>query len=116
MAQFEPYKDKIENAGTLAFMAAEKHDRTYKNPVQHFRENPIPFLYLLDEDRSVSKQYGVYTRFDLQSINIAKPATFIVGREGMITFAYVGGRTDRAPLEQVIAAFEETAKKDQERL
>jgi peroxiredoxin len=110
MAQFESYKEQIERAGTLVFIAAEKHDRAYKNPLQHFRENPVSFLYLLDEDRSVTRKYGIYTWFDLQSINIAKPATFIVGRQGMITFAYIGGRTDRAPLEQVIAAFEETAK------
>jgi len=59
----------------------------------------------VDEDRSVTKAYGVYNRLSLEAIDIAKPATFVVDRNGIVRFIYVGkNQLDRASLEQVMTA------------
>jgi peroxiredoxin len=86
------------------FIAAEKRARRMpENPVEHLRKHPVPFPYLLDEDRKVTKAYGVYHRVGLEGVNIARPATFVVDRGGMVRFLYVGmNQTDRIPLDAVL--------------
>ena len=105
MAQFEPVKEKITAAGaSVAYVAAEKRDGFFK-PEKFLERRHISFPFLLDEDRAVTKAYGVYNRIALDAYNIAKPATFVVGRDGLVKFAHVGNsQTDRAPMDGVIAA------------
>lgn len=88
----------------LVFVAAEKRDEMFA-PEKYLKEHPVPFPFLLDEDRAVTKSYGVYQRLGLDAINIARPATFVVGRDGRIRFVYVGSsQIDRAPIDEVLAA------------
>jgi peroxiredoxin len=110
MAQFEPWKDSIEAfGGGLVFIAAEKRNGMF-NPQKFLNEHPTSFPFLLDEDRSVTKAYGVYHRLGVDAINIAHPATFVVGRDAMIRYIYVGAnQTDRAPIEQVLDALKKVA-------
>jgi peroxiredoxin len=104
MAQFEPHKDEIERNGLLVYVAAEKRGGMFK-PEKFLEKNPISFPFLLDEDRAVTKAYGVYKAMGIDSINIARPATFVLDKSGRIKYLYVGdGQTDRAPLEQVLQA------------
>lgn len=91
------------------FVAAEKRNDMF-NPQNFLSQHPTPFPFLLDEDRSVTKAYGVYHRLGVDAINIARPATFVVGRDAVIRYIYVGAsQTDRAPIEQVLAALKEAA-------
>ena len=91
------------------FVAAEKRNGMF-NPQNFLSQHPTPFPFLLDEDRSVTKAYGVYHRLGVDAINIARPATFVVGRDAVIRYIYVGAsQTDRAPIEQVLAALKEAA-------
>jgi peroxiredoxin len=110
MAQFEPWKETIEAfGGGLVFVAAEKRNGMF-NPQKFLDEHPTPFPFLLDEDRSVTKAYGVYHRVGLDAINIARPATFVIGRDAVIRFIHVGAnQTDRAPIEQVLEALKKAA-------
>jgi peroxiredoxin len=110
MAQFEPWKETIEAVGGgLVFVAAEKRNGMF-NPQNFLNEHPTPFPFLLDEDRSVTKAYGVYQRLGVDAINIARPATFVVGRDAVIRYIYVGAsQTDRAPIEQVLDALKKAA-------
>jgi len=105
MAQFEPLQTEIEQLGaSLFFVAAEKREGMFK-PKRFFGKHPVAFPFLLDEDRSVTKAYGVYNRLSLEAIDIAKPATFVVDRNGIVRFIYVGkNQLDRASLEQVMTA------------
>lgn len=48
------------------------------------------FPLLVDKDRSVIKSYGVYHWLSLEAYNIARPATFIVDKLGLIRFMYIG--------------------------
>jgi hypothetical protein len=42
------------------------------------------FPVLADADRAVVKAYGVYVRANLESINIARPANFVLDGNGVI--------------------------------
>lgn len=103
MAQFEPVKDEFDKRDALVwFIAAEKRTGIW-NPEKFFENTRSSFPFLLDEDRSVTKSYGVYQRLGVDAINIARPATFVVGRDGKIKYAYVGqSQTDRAPMERIL--------------
>ena len=105
MAQFEPVKEQIVASGaTVVFVAAEKREGFFK-PEKFLQRRHVSFPFLLDEDRAVTKAWGVYNRIALDAYNIAKPATFVVGRDGLVKYAYVGkSQTDRAPLAEVVAS------------
>src|SRR5579864_3167237 len=103
MAQFEPVKSELEQArAQLVFLAAEKRDGMFK-PAKFLEKHPVSFPFLLDEDRMVTKAYGLYHRLGTDAINIAHPATLVIDSTGMVRSIYRGdSQTDRAPMEQVI--------------
>lgn len=110
MAQFEPLKSELEQAGAqLVFIAAEKRDGIFK-PAKFLQKHPVSFLFLLDEDRKVTKTYGLYHRLGKDAINIAHPATLVVDKGGTLRYIYRGNnQMDRAPLEQVLEAVRKLA-------
>ncbi len=86
------------------FIAAEKPDGMFK-PAKFLQKHPVAFPFLLDEDRSVTRAYGLYHRLGKDAINIAHPATLIVDRGGTLRYIYRGeNQMDRAPMEQVMEA------------
>ncbi len=105
MAQFEPVQSELERAGAQAvFIAAEKHDGMFK-PVKFLEKHAVSFPFLLDEDRAVTKAYGLYHRLGKDAINIAHPATLVVDGSGTVRYIYRGeNQMDRAPMEQVMEA------------
>jgi len=110
MAQLEPHKDEIEGAGSLLYIAAEKRGGLFK-PEKYFAEHRISFPFLLDENRSVTKAYGIYHRLGRDAINIARPASFIVDRKGILRFVYVSSdQKDRADVNSMLRAFDEAAE------
>jgi len=103
MAQFELNKEDIAQAGAqLVYIAAEKREGMFK-PEKHMSEHPSSFPFLLDEDRSVTKAYGLYHRLGTDAINIAHPATLVVDRHGIVRFIYRGeNQMDRIPVPAVL--------------
>ncbi len=102
MAQLEPHKDEIERMGSLLYIAAEKRGGLFK-PEKYLAQHPVSFPFLLDEDRAVTKAYGIYHWLAHDAINIARPATFIVDRKGMLRFVYVSSdQKDRADISLVL--------------
>ena len=108
MAQLEMAKDEIAQTGAqLVYIAAEKGDGVW-NPKKFLQQHPVSFPFLLDEDRRVTKNYGLYHRLGKDAINIAHPGTLVVDRNGVIRFIYVGkDQKDRASWESVIKAVKE---------
>ena len=102
MAQFEPLKEQIANLGAqVVYIAAEKREGLFK-PEKFLEKNPVSFPFLLDEDRAVTKAYGLYHRIGKDAINIAHPATLVIDRQGVVQFIYRGeNQQDRAPLEPI---------------
>jgi len=98
-------KRQLERAGAqVIFIAAEKRDGIFK-PTKFLEKHPVSFPFLLDEDRTVTKAYGLYHWLAGDAINIAHPATLILDRGGTVRYIYRGeNQTDRAPLGQVMEA------------
>jgi len=111
MAQFESLKNEFEQAGAkVIFIAAEKREGMWK-PVKFLQKHPVAFPFLLDEDRAVTKAYGLYHRIGKDAIHIAHPATVVVDGEGMVRFIYRGaGQTDRIPVEAVLPVIKNLPK------
>ena len=108
MAQFESYKDEVLKNGSLVYIAAQKRSSALSNPEKFLITHPSSFPYLLDEDRTVTKSYGVYKALGADSINIARPATFVIDVGGNIRYLYVSSsQFDRAPVDKVLQAHSE---------
>jgi len=117
MTQFESRRKEIEAAGAqLAFIAAEKRDGVWK-PGKFLEKHPIASVFLLDEDRTVTKAYGLHHALGTDALNIAHPATLVICRDndrpdndsgGLVRYIYRGdNQLDRAPLEEVLKALQE---------
>ena len=105
MAQLEPYKQELDRIGTeFIYVAAEKRHGLW-NPAKFLENNPISYPFLLDEDRSVTKAYGLYHAFAHDAFRIAHPATLVIDETRAVQYIYRGeDQTDRAPVEEVLAA------------
>jgi peroxiredoxin len=105
MAQLEPLANEIRSLkANLVFIAAEKRDGMHK-PAKFLADHPTSFPFLLDEDRTVTKAYGLYHRIGLDAFNIAHPGTLVVDGQGMVRYVYRGSNQfDRAPVDQVLEA------------
>src|SRR5208282_5430140 len=107
MTQFESRLPEIHAAGAhLAFIAAEKRDGVWR-PGKFLEKHPIASVFLLDEDRVVTKAYGLHHALGTDAINIARPATLVICRDpdpdddrgGRVRYIYRGdNQLDRAPL------------------
>jgi peroxiredoxin len=113
MAQFEPYQDEIRHDATqLVYIAAEKAEGLFK-PAKYLAQHRVSFPFLLDEDRSVTKAYGLYHRIGHDAFNIAHPASLVVDRGGMVRYIYRGdSQTDRAPVEEILDAVKKLKDSD----
>jgi methyl-accepting chemotaxis protein len=61
------------------------------NKVRAYLEGEsYPFPLLVDEKRVVVREYGVYVKANLESLNIARPTDFIVDADGIIKYIYMG--------------------------
>ncbi len=105
MAQLESLKREIDAAGArLAYIAAEKRDGVWK-PGTYLAKHPVSFPFLLDEDRAVTKAYGLHHAVGIDALNIAHPATLVIDRGGAVRWIYRGeNQHDRAPVEDVLKA------------
>ena len=108
MTQLESRRPEIEAAGTqLAYVAAEKRDGVWK-PGKFLEKHPIASVFLLDEDRTVTKSYGLHHALATDALNIAHPATLVIDSGGSVRYIYRGdNQLDRAPLDEVLKALKE---------
>lgn len=69
-----------------------------------------PFPVLADATREVAKQYGVYVRANLESINIARPANFVLDAQGTIRYLHVASvQFEYASLPEILATLDTLA-------
>ena len=67
-------------------------------PVRRYiEETGLPFNILIDESRDVLRAYGVWHRVGLTAWNIARPALFVIDREGRIRYSFVAERQEEFP-------------------
>jgi len=93
---------EARNCAAVTIMA-QKPDRMRAA----LEERGFPFPVLADADRSVSKAYGVYVRANFESINIARPANFVLDRDGVIRYMHIATiQTEYASLDDILATLD----------
>jgi peroxiredoxin len=71
-------------------------------------KHQYPFPVLSDVRRTASKEYGVYVRVNVESVNIARPACFILDEGGIIRYVYVGSvQTDFPEDDELLSVLDE---------
>jgi peroxiredoxin len=105
MAQLESRRQEIDAAGAqLAYVAAQKRDGAWK-PAKFLKKHPVSFPFLLDEDRVLTKEYGLHHALGVDALNIAHPGTLVIDPSGIVRWIYRGdNQFDRAPLDEVLTA------------
>lgn len=75
----------------------------HSSPVRRYvEETGLPFRILVDESREVTKRYGVWHRFGVDAWNIARPAVFVIGSDGVIRAVFVGEtQTEYPKIEEI---------------
>jgi len=97
------YEEFQRRGAEAAVIMAESFNR-----MQEFlREHHYPFPLLSDVRREVTKAYGVYVRLNFESVNISRPAEFVLDTEKVVRYVYVGRiQTDFPADEQVFEALD----------
>jgi peroxiredoxin len=76
----------------------------------YLQKQPLPFPLLPDEDRSRSKDWGVYHPLGIDAFRTARPASFVVGGDGKLRYVHVGSTQFRsAPVEVLAGELEAVA-------
>jgi len=97
------YNEFEERGARVVSILAESLPR-----MQEFlRDHNYPFALLSDVRREVVKAYGVYVRVNFESINISRPAEFVLDKDKTIKYIYEGRiQTDFPPDEEIFAVLD----------
>ena len=79
-------------------MVAQKSETVRR----YIEESGLPFNILIDQSRDVLKSYGVWHRVGLDAWNIARPALFVIERDGRIRYSFVADRQQEFPTHEEI--------------
>ena len=81
---------------------------TMMNAQSFFEKNPVPFTALVDNSLEVYQQYDVQSRM----ISLGqRPGLFIIDKQGIVQFAYIGAQQWEIPTNgEVLAKLEELEK------
>ena len=69
---------------------------------RYVEETGLPFNILIDQSRAVVKAYGVWHRAGLDAWNIARPALFLIDRDGSVRFSFIGSSQGEFPSHEQI--------------
>jgi len=76
----------------------------------HLERERYPFPVLADATREVVKAYGVYVRANFESINIARPANFVLDAGGTIRLVHVASvQFEFASFDEILAVLDATS-------
>jgi peroxiredoxin len=74
---------------------------------EYLQSHAYPFPVLADAGREVVKEYGVYVRANFESINIARPANFVLDAAGTIRFIHISSvQIEFASFADILAAID----------
>jgi peroxiredoxin len=65
-------------------------------------EAGLPFEILVDDSRETVKAYGVWHPVGIDAWNIARPALFLIGRDGIIRYSFVASWQTEFPTHEDI--------------
>jgi methyl-accepting chemotaxis protein len=69
---------------------------------RYIEDSGLPFNILVDDSRDVVKAYGVWHQVGFDAWNIARPALFLVDRQGTIRYSFVASSQFEFPTHEEI--------------
>ena len=75
-----------------------------------FEGEEQPYEVLVDQSRDVARAYGVYVALAFDSVNIARPAVFVIGPDRVIRFVFVSSHQFESPDDEPVRAAVEAAR------
>ena len=67
------------------------------------------FSIIADEQAKISKEYNVYGKpidYDTIKSELAIPSTYLIDRNGKIVWSYIGTKTDRPKIQDILNAID----------
>jgi peroxiredoxin len=67
------------------------------------------FSIIADEQAKISKDYNVFGRpidYDIIKSELAIPSTYLIDRNGKIVWRYIGTKTDRPKIQEILEAID----------
>lgn len=99
----EIYHEFEERGARAVTIMAESQARIH----DFLEDHHYPFPILSDARRTATKAYGVYVRVNFESVNISRPAEFVLDAEGIIRYFYIARiQTDFAPDKEIFAVLD----------
>ena len=84
---------------SLVMVVAQRSEKVKR----YVEDHGLPFEILIDDARDVLRAYGVWHRIGFDAYNIARPALFLIGHDGMVRYAFVAERQDEFPgFEEIV--------------
>jgi peroxiredoxin len=78
---------------------------------RYIEETGLPFHILVDDSRETIKAYGVWHRIGFDAWNIARPALFLIDRQGIVRYSFVASSQFEFPShEEIIGAIVKAAR------
>jgi peroxiredoxin len=69
---------------------------------RYIEDSGLPFSILVDDSREVVKAYGVWHQVGIDAWNIARPALFLIDRQGIIRYSFVASSQFEFPTHDEI--------------
>jgi peroxiredoxin len=69
---------------------------------RYIEDSGLPFHILVDDARDTVKAYGVWHQIGFDAWNIARPALFLVDRQGIIRYSFVASSQFEFPSHDAI--------------
>ena len=70
---------------------------------RYYAQRELPFTILIDDSRDTVKAYGVWHPVGFDAWNIARPALFLIDRQGIIRYSFVSSWQFEFPSREEIA-------------
>jgi peroxiredoxin len=102
MAQVESSIAEFGKRNAAVVIIAAQKIEGFSKAKEFVEKQKYHFPLLFDENRKVTRTYGVYHAFGIDAINIAHPATFVIGRDGKISWIAVSPNQLERPSTEVI--------------
>jgi len=77
-------------------------------------ENQFDFTMISDRGAKIAKEYNVYTFGNMVDLSFLKmklavPSSFLINKDGIIIWRYIGARTDRPSINNLIDAIDKNS-------
>jgi peroxiredoxin Q/BCP len=73
----------------------------------YLQTHRYPFPVLADAGREVVREYGVYVRANFESINMARPANFVLDPAGTVKFVHIASvQIEFASFDEILSAID----------